>query len=328
MYKFQWLLRMAWRDSRRSRGRLALFTFAIVLGVAALVAIDSFDYNLRRDIESEAKALLGADLSVRSNQAFPDSVRAILDSVGGTQSNEASFGTMAYFPKTEDNRFVQVRALSGGFPFYGKLETIPTAAAESFRAGRRALLDQNLMLQFQVAVGDSVRIGKIKFEVVGKLLSIPGQNGFSSTTSTPIFIPLQDLDSTGLIQLGSRIQYQRYYKLDQAAEEIDAWADSNRSRLGNMRLRVTTVNSRQENLQEAFGNMTDFLNLVGFIALLLGCVGVASAVEVYMRDKVNSVAVLRCLGAKGQDAFLIFLIQVGLMGLAGSILGSLLGSAL
>ena len=77
-----WLFQMAWRDSRRS---LALFTSSIILGVAALVAIDSFDYNLRQDIEAEAQTLLGADLQFRSNLPFSDSAQALIDSLGGTQ---------------------------------------------------------------------------------------------------------------------------------------------------------------------------------------------------------------------------------------------------
>ena len=319
---------MAWRDSRHSRSRLALFTSSIILGVAALVAIDSFDYNLRRDIEGEAKALLGADLQIRARRAMPDSVLTLMDSLGGVQAEKASMGTMAFFPKNEANKFVQLNALEGGFPFYGQFETDPVEAGQTFREGKRALVDQNLMLQYDVQVGDSVRIGTQMFEIAGRLLSVPGQNSFTSTVSTPVYIPKRYLDSTNLVQKGSRVRYQRYFYFPDSNPDLDTWTENNRERLSQMGLRYDTVSSRQQDLDEAFGALTNFLNLVGFVALLLGCVGVASAVEVYMRDKVNSVAILRCLGVKGRDAFLIFLLQIGIMGLLGSVAGSILGSEL
>jgi putative ABC transport system permease protein len=74
--------------------------------------------------------------------------------------------------------------------------------------------------------------------------------------------------------------------------------------------------------------MNRFLNLVGFIALLLGCVGVASAIHLYVKEKLSSVAVLRCLGAGGWQTFFIFLIQTFLMGFTGALIGALLGSAI
>jgi putative ABC transport system permease protein len=324
-----WLLKMAWRDSRRSRNRLALFTSSIVLGVAALVAIDSFDYNLQEDINAEAQTLLGADLKLRSNLPFSDSAQALIDSLGGTQVNELSFGSMAYFPKAEQSKFAQVRAIEPGFPFYGQLETMPQAAATGFQEGPRALVDQNLMLQYEAVVGDSIRIGQSMFEIAGKLISVPGQNGFTSTVSTPVFIPLRYLDGTGLVRKGSRINYQVYFQVEPARRKtLDQQMEAQKDQLDQMRVRYDTVESSKERLSDAFGALTDFLNLVGFVALLLGCVGVASAVQVYMREKIDTVAVLRCLGASGRQAFLIYLIQVGVMGLVGATVGALIGSQL
>jgi len=329
MNHLRWLLVMAWRDSRHSRARLALFTSSIILGVAALVAIESFDYNLRQDISAEAQELLGADLLFRSNVPFGDSAQALIDTLGGTQTQERSFASMAYFPKAEQNKFVQVRALDEGFPYYGQIETVPLEAAEAFRSGRKALVDQNLMLQFGASVGDSVRIGETTFEIVGKLLSVPGQNSFTSTVSTPIYIPLKDLESTGLVRPGSRISHRVYFKFEEGTwPNLDEWIEARETRMDEMRLRYDTIETRKQGLSNAFSALTDFLNLVGFVALLLGCVGVASSVQVYMRDKINSVAILRCLGVKGNQAFQIFLIQVGVMGFLGSVVGAVLGARL
>ncbi|MCB0838298.1 MAG: ABC transporter permease, partial [Bacteroidetes bacterium] len=98
--QYKWLIKMAWRDSRRSRSRLILFTSSIILGVAALVAINSFDDNLREDIQSQARELLGADLMIRSRQVVSDTTLAFMDSLGDNRADEQYFASMIYFPKT------------------------------------------------------------------------------------------------------------------------------------------------------------------------------------------------------------------------------------
>ena len=76
---FSWLVKMAWRDSRRNLSRLLLFISSIVIGIAALVAINSFSENLQADIDAQAQTLLGADLKIESNQKLPDSLSIILE---------------------------------------------------------------------------------------------------------------------------------------------------------------------------------------------------------------------------------------------------------
>jgi putative ABC transport system permease protein len=86
------------------------------------------------------------------------------------------------------------------------------------------------------------------------------------------------------------------------------------------------VAERKRNVSRAFGNFGTFLNLVGFIALLLGCIGVAGAVHIYIKDKLPTVAILRCLGASGRKAFYVYLVQVAGIGLLGAIIGAVTGS--
>ena len=117
------LYKNALRDSRRDRGKLVLFMSSIVLGVAALVAINSFNYNLVNDIDRQAKSLLGADLVFESNKPFEKKWIDVIDSVGGEQSTEVALLSMAYLPQQEASQFVRVKALEGGFPFYGQLLT-------------------------------------------------------------------------------------------------------------------------------------------------------------------------------------------------------------
>ncbi len=323
-----WLFKMAWRDSRRNRGRLLLFISSIILGIAALVAINSFSENLHRDINKEAKTLLGADLVIEGNQPAPDSILHTFDSIGVEPSTNVIFISMVLFPENGNSRMAVINALEGDFPFYGNFNTEPKTAAQSFRDGApKALVDKSLMTQFKVKNGDTVKIGDQYFTVEGKLNAMPGQAQISSTIAPSIYIPQKYLSATNLVQTGSRLEYKYFFKLPDAIN-ADTLMASIRPALTKATMRGSTVESRREAIGQAFDNMNSFLSLVGFIALLLGCIGVASAVHIYIRDKISIVAILRCLGASGRQAFLIYLIQIAVMGLVGSAIGAVLGSLL
>jgi len=322
---WKWLLQMAWRDARKNKGRLFLFMSSIVLGIAALVAINSFSDNLKSDIDNEAKELTGADLIVRSRQPISDSLRLYFDSLAINRAKEVSFASMIYFPKTQGTRLMKVRALEGDFPFYGEIETSPVPAAAGFRNAQQALVDNSVLIQFQSAPGDPVRIGNIEFEIAGSLLQAPGEVGLGATIAPSAYMPMRFLEQTGLIKKGSRINYE-YYFLYPEGTDVKELAEAKEDAMDKEGLRYETVERRKRDVGRTFSNLTDFLNLSGFIALLLGCVGVASSVHIYVKEKVSTVAVLRCLGMSGWQAFFVFLAQIAAMGLIGSLIGALLGS--
>jgi putative ABC transport system permease protein len=323
-FNVPWLAQLAWRDSRRSRSRLFLFISSIILGIAALVAIYSLGNNLNDEVNNQAATLLGADLEISSNQPATPAINNLLDSLGNNRSEERNFASMVLFTKNNGTRLVQVRALEGAFPYYGSLETVPALAGVSFRDKQEALVDETLMLQYNAKVSDSIKVGDLNFAIAGKLLNAPGQTGFSSSIAPIVYIPLQYLNQTGLIQKGSRISYHYYYKFSPQAD-VQKLMDGMRQRLEVNDLNYETVARQKEDTGRSFSDLTRFLSLVGFIALLLGCTGVASAVHVYVKEKVDSIAILRCLGVRASQAVFIYLIQIIGIGCIGAVTGAALG---
>ncbi|MCC7466912.1 MAG: FtsX-like permease family protein [Saprospiraceae bacterium] len=319
------ILKMAWRDSRRNRARLLLFISAITVGIAALTAVRSFSVNLMADIDREAKTLLGADLLLDANQPAPDSILSKLEQPGVQKASVLNFMSMIRFPNGGGTRLSLIRSLEGDYPYYGTWKTQPENAWKTFRTGKTALVDHALLLQFGIRPGDSIQVGNVTFRIEGDLLSSPGRAGIASSIAPVVFIPAEYLEATGLIQPGSRVDYQYYYKMPETVE-VDALMKPLEKTLEKANLDYDTVQSRKRSIGSAFGNFGTFLNLVGFIALLLGCIGVAGAVHIYIKDKLPTVAILRCLGASGRKAFYVYLAQVAGIGLLGAIAGALGGS--
>jgi putative ABC transport system permease protein len=324
---FSWLFKMAWRDSRKNRSKLLLFTSSIILGIAALVAVYSFRDNLQRDIEDQAKTLTGADLIIDSQKQFSKPVTAMLDTLGIQRARQLDFISMLYFIKGQGTRLVQVKALEGAYPFYGSIETRPAQAASNFGMGKNVLVDKTVMMQFNAKPGDSVKIGKVNFAISGYLEQSPGQTGVSASVSPIVYIPLKYLGATGLAQFGSRIHYSYFYKFaSESAAEVTL--TQIKPVLNKAGVNYETVASKKRSTSRAFGYLNDFLALAGFIALLLGCIGVGSAIHVYIGEKITAISTLRCLGLKAWDAFYIYLIQITFIGLAGSAAGAVLGTAI
>ncbi|MFP8488995.1 ABC transporter permease [Gracilimonas sp. Q87] len=324
-----WTVKMAWRDSRSHRSKLFLFMAAIIVGVAAQVAITSFRSNLNSSIESQAKELLGADLEVERNAPFQEELQTVLDSLGGDVSTALEFNSMAFFPENGNTRLSQITAIEGNFPFYGDLITEPSSAAETFQTNGGALVDEPVMRLFDLQPGDSVKIGQVTYEIEGTLIEIPGQPVAASFFGPRIFIPKENVEATGLLQRGSRLEYVSWHKFPDGTDMnyVDDRLDDLRDEQG-LRFGYDTVEEREEEVGEAILYLSNFLNLIGFIALLLGGIGVASSIFVYIRQKINTVAVLRCVGVSSNQALLIYLIQAASMGFVGSALGAMIGSGI
>jgi len=320
-----WLFKMAWRDARRNKSRLFLFVSSIILGIAALVAVYSFRDNMQRDIDNQAKMLTGADLIIQARKPVSAKTQVVLDTLGNEKASERSFASMIYFLKNEGSRLVQVRALEGNYPFYGNIETTPVNAARTFQQERKALVDKTVMLQFNAKPGDSIKIGSLNFLIAGILDKAPGQTGISATVAPVVYIPLKYLEQTGLTKIGSRIQYKYYYRYDKPSA-VAAQVKKIQPLLDKEDLDTETVESKKESTGKSFRDVSRFLELSGFIALLLGCIGVGSAIHVYIGEKLNSIATLRCLGLKAWEAFLIYLIQIVFIGFIGAVLGAALGT--
>ena len=139
-----------------------------------------------------------------------------------------------------------------------------------------------------------------------------------------MYIPLKYLDETGLIQQGSIINYITYFQFHPDIDTTNVFEKS-RNILEQAGYDVDNVEDRKAQTGRAFRDLSSFLELIAFAALLLGCLGVSSSIYVYIKSKIQIVAVLRCMGMQAKEAINIYLIQVGFFGLIGASIGCLLG---
>ena len=346
------LLSLAWRESRSTRRRLLLYMSSISLGVAALVAIDSFAANINRSVRAQSRALVGGDVSFSARQGWSKETNALLDSLartGVTFARQMTFASMATAPLRAApaagppapspsghdttlaasapggaTRLAQVRGVTESYPLYGEVTTSPAGRWGVLQERPVALVDPSLLIALDVAVGDTLQLGYGRFEIAGSLVNVPGDPGMAAAIGPRIYIADKYIASTRLLTFGSRAEYEAFARL---APGTDAgkWLQAIRPRLDSSRVRARTVSQSELSLTESIDQLANFLGIVGIVALLLGGVGVASGVNAWVARKIDIVAVLRCVGATSRQVLLIYATQAALMGLVGATLGAAIG---
>ena len=325
------LLGLAWRESRTARRRLLLYMSSISLGVAALVAIDSFASNVTESVREQSRALLGGDVSFGARQGdFTPKADSRLDSLRHTGirfARQTTFASMGLVERSGGTRLVQVRAVTPEFPFYGTITTSPAGRWAQLQRGRNALVDQSLLISLEARVGDTLSLGYARFAIIGALVTVPGDPGISATIGPRVFIPASYLAETKLLGFGSRADYEAFAKLPDGTDPA-TWLAPLRASLERNRVRARTVIENEVNLTESIDQLRDFLGVVGLVALLLGGIGVASGVHAFVARKIDTVAVLRCLGATSRQVLIIYVLQAAVMGFVGAAVGAALGVAI
>jgi putative ABC transport system permease protein len=307
----------------------------VAIGVAALVAINSFTDNLGKSVRVQARALLGADLVVSSYQAFSDETEEILQELlveagpppGAPMARTITFGAMARVPEGGATRLVQVRAVQPGYPFYGTIETEPPGEWSRLARSGGAVADPSLPVVLGIEVGDEFALGEATFVLEAVVENFPGDVGVRSSLGPRVFIDFDSAERTGLLAFGARAGHRAYLALPEGAapEELK---DRFGPRFGAHRVNLRTVDDNQRRLGNRMSQLGNYLGLVALVALLLGGLGVASAVHVFIKRRMESVAVLRCLGARARTVLAVYTVQAVTVGLLGSLTGAAFGAVI
>ncbi len=320
---------LAWRESRTARRRLLLYMSSISLGVAALVAIDSFSANIIQSVKDQSRALMGGDVSFNSATPIPPRVDSLFDSLARHRVSFArvtTFPSMAVVPRTSGTRFAQVRGVTDNYPFYGDIVTEPAGRWPLLHQGANAIVDPALLTSLDAKVGDTLRLGFGTFTIVASIRDVPGAAGIAEMLGPRIFIPARYVAETQLLVFGSTAERAVLAKLPKGVDP-DKFVKPFKKRVEDQQVRVRTVTQTEMATADAIENLSNFIGIVGLVALLLGGIGVASGVRAFVARKIDTVAVLRCLGASSGQVLAIYVAQAAAMGLVGAAVGAALGVA-
>jgi putative ABC transport system permease protein len=322
----------ALRELRGGLRGFAVFIACIALGVMAIAGVGSFASSLTDGLDREGQVILGGDaaFSLIHREATPEE-RRFLESHGDVSAAP----TMRAMARTQDGRLalVELKAVDGAYPLYGKVALnpdLPLPAALAERDGRHgAAVDAALLARLGLQVGDRLTLGSASLEIRAVIESEPDKLASGIGFGPRLIISEAALRATELLQPGSLVRWHYRLRLpngsDAAAQAVIADAARQLPDAGwETRTRTNASPALERNVER----FSQYLTLVGLTALLVGGVGVANAVKTYLDRRRETIATMKSLGATGTRVFGIYLTQVLVLALIGSLIGVVAGAAL
>ncbi len=320
------VVRMLARELRSSWQRLLFFFVCVAIGVGAIVALRSVIQSVRIGLMSEARSIIASDVLISTNRPWTDDLTRSLDERLQTadvveRTNAIETATMVRAEGGADAaRMVELRGVQAAFPFYGKVILQGGAPySHDLLRGRGALVRPELLTQLGTAVGQRLVIGGQPFTIRGVIAQEPGRRVGAFSFGSRVLVDYDDLRATGLLAFGSRASYQILLRVQEGA--VDQLARGIRRDFGDRFVQARSYRSTEDDIGEDLLRAENYLSLVGFIMVVLGGIGVWSVTRVFVKQKIRSVAILKCLGATAGQILATYVAQVVLLGLAGSLLG-------
>lgn len=327
--------RFAARLALRNWGRMLFFSASLAAGVAFLFSVGNLLGAFQASIAGRARELLASDFSVKSNRPFSDKTRKVFKKLRaqGVRTTELiQFSSM--LRKDEDGSqpfLVSVKAVEREYPLYGKFVTEPPSAVADMFADQGCLIEDAIALQYGLAKGDRVRLGVATLVVTGIITAEPDRSVTAFTLSPRVVLPRALVAKTGLIRFGSRVRHRMLFGLagtEDPRRAAIAAAGRMEAELDDPYLSVTSFAESKPALRRGLERTSVFFVLVGLIALMLGTLGMASGVTTFLNEQIETVGVLRALGASPGDIRRIYSGLCLLIGLGGGALGVIGGWAL
>ena len=320
------VIRMAVRELRAAWRRLLFFFICVAIGVGAIVALRSVIQSVRVGLMREARTMIAADVILQTNRAWTPEMRAAVDTalaaspvLERTESVETT--TMVRAESGENvARMVELRGIEAAFPLYGKLSLRDGVEyRHDLLRDRGALVGPELLVQLGIEVGDRIMIGGHPFTVRGVIDQEPGRRVGAFSFGSRVLIDLAELRNTGLLAFGSRASNQILLRVRE--DGVESLTRRLRIDLRDKFIGARSYRALEDDIGDDLTRAENYLSLVGFVIVVLGGIGVWSVTRVFVQQKIRSVAILKCVGATTAQVLATYVLQVLLLGTAGSLLG-------
>jgi putative ABC transport system permease protein len=328
-------LQLAWKEITNNYKFSLFFVLNLSIGLIGFIALDSFKHSIDQHLENNSKAILTADVQISSRFPLTEVETGMTETVLNSAfdaTDQTSF--MSMVAGNGNSRMSLLMGIEAGFPQYGDIilqqsgSVLESNARAELLAGNNIWVARDLMVILDLAIGDRLKIGSAEFTISDVILEDPSSTISVMQSFPAIYMSQASIEATGLIQLGSRITYSRFYKLpagydvtglEQAFEraEIEILRDTNR-------LSFTTHEEESEDLGRILDYMNDYLGLIALVALFLAGVGAAYLFRSFFTSRFKDMAILMCLGGTPRQAYEMTLVQIVILGLCSALIASII----
>ena len=321
--------RLALRELRGGARGFRIFLACLVLGVGTIAGIGSLGTAVGSAIHDDARLLFGGDVSARlAHQPATAAERQFLDA-SGTVSEVALLRAMAVSLDGKRHTLIELKAVDAAYPLYGTMVLTPAQPLSEALAPRDrafgAVTQTAVAERLGLKIGDRFKIGAATIELRATIDSAPDTAPSGFAFGPGVTVAAAALPGTGLLQPGALVSYDYRVRLPTGSDAA-AWAREARDKFPDAGWQVRTSSEASPMLQRFIDRIALFLGLVGITALLVGGIGIGSAVAYFVAGKTATIATLKSLGASTRLVFAAYAVQIGLLALAGIAAGVAVGA--
>jgi len=304
-------------------GEVRVLAAALALAVAAMTAVGFFTDRVAQSVQARSAEVLAADVVLRSNRPIPEAREALATKLGLVTARTASFPSVVL--AGEESALADIEAVEPGYPLRGQLRISTRFDAESETVDRvprpgEAWADPRLLARLGAEIGAIVELGQIELEVT-RLLDFRPDQGFSFAELAPtLLINYEDVAASGLVAPGSRVSYRLLLAGDASA--LATYRDRIELGVGE---RLRGIEDAQPEIGNAIERASRFIGLASLVSALIAAVAVAMAARRFATRHMDTVALMKCVGAPRRFVLVAMLVQLFVVGLAASLAGLALG---
>ncbi len=321
--------RMAWREARASAAKFVFVVLGVAAGVGALTGVRGFSAAFEDLLRRESRTILAADLTLRQFAAPSEAQMKAIEpwlrrGVRLTRVTE-TVSMMSAVPGSTPV-LVSVKAVDPrAYPFYGRVKLDPDRPLPEALTAHTIAISDDLMVRFNLSAGSAIRLGSADFTVCGVVRLEPDRMTGSLNIGPRVLVTNEGFARTGLMMEGSRAAYRLLFKLPPQGVDVTLM----RAAMRKVFPEAMAADYREGHprIARALERSTTFLSLVSLIALIVGALGVATAIHSHLQQRLDSIAILKCLGARSARIIRIYTLQTSLLGLAGGLVGVGVGAA-
>lgn len=306
-------------------GALRVMIFALVLAVTAITAVGFFTQRVSSALNQQGGLLLGGDLAITADHVVPAVLEKDAVAQGLRTVKTYEFPSMVINGDT--NQLAEIKAVGDGFPLRGDL-TIgndTTATGKLIRSGPKTgqvWIEPRLAHVLNLKTGDNVTIGEAKFRVAAILLREPSRGGDMFSFAPRLMMNAEDLPSTKLIQYGSRVRYQLLLAAE--PQKIDQYFTETKPKLARGE-KIEDVRNARPEIKAALEKAQQFLGLSAMVSVILAMVAMLLSSLPYIKQSLDTFALLRCFGATKSTVIQVLAWQTMLIAFLSALIGGLLG---
>ncbi|HET9086727.1 MAG TPA: FtsX-like permease family protein [Acidobacteriaceae bacterium] len=330
-WKTAW--KIAWRDLHASLGKFAFVIVAVALGVGSLTGTRSFSVMFQRTLLQQARSLMSADLSARQFHDFTGAQIAKLDelrSQGVQHTQVIETVSMASTSVAPDPLLVSLKVVNPAkYPYYGDVQLASGRKLRQVLTGQTAIVSQEFLLRMRSHLGEVLHLGNSRFRIVDVVRSEPDRISSSFAIGPRVMITENALSATGLVRPGSRASRRMLFRLAPVDHgHLAMSVDVLRKRVETIlpEAQVTDFREANPSLVDGLHRATAMLTLVSLVTMVLSAIGVAMAMHAHLQQRLETIAIMKALGARSSHVMRIYFLQTLFLGVAGALLGIGAGS--